>query len=299
MTVRPVDDCWHPTDNPRAREWWYFVLLGDDGSLLRGRLWTLGDGTCGLDVSGYPVDGPAWEVRDRHGAHAFHALRDRLLVMVEASRLEWRGDVLHLDLRRPGLAGHLEARPEVSWGGGAVRMPVDARHGFLWTVPLLKARVTGILEREGDRPWRLAGTLFVDHVLADISPAAGLRSGYGGWTWGLVYAPARTTLFVGVELRNGPLCLTLVVDGEGGSRVLRGGGDQPVTWADGGASRFEVREGGEPMPVRLTHVWHRRRAEEALPWGERLLARALGARIVLGVGRAASADFFFETLRLW
>jgi len=296
--VFSVDDCWHPIDNPGAREWWYFVLLGDDGSLLRGRLWTLGDGTCGLDVSAYPVGEPTWEVRDRHGADAFHGLRDRLLVMVEASRLEQRGEVLHLDLRRAGLVGHLEARPEVRWGGGPVRVPVDATHGFLWTVPLLEGRAIGTLEREGDRPWRLSGTLFVDHVLADITPVAGLRSGYRGWTWGLVYGPARTTLFVGVELGRDPLRLALVVDERGASRVLRGAGDQPVSWAEGGASRFEVRGDGAVSPVRLSHVWHRRRAAEALPRRERLLARALGARVVLGVGRAGSADFFFETLRL-
>jgi len=296
--VRPVDDCWHPVDNPRAREWWYYALLCDDGGVLRGRLWTRGDGVCGLDVSGHRVGRPTWEVRDRFDADAFHAQRDRLLVMVEASRLEQRGDVLELHLRRPGLALHLEARHEATWSGGPVHHRLDSAHGVLWTVPALRARASGSLARLGGPARPLSGTLFVDHVFADIVPTAGLLASYRGWTWGLVYAPGRTTLFVGIELRPDPVRLALVADADGACRLVRGTAAAPVVWRRGPAPRFVLREDGERTPIETERVWHRRRAGEPVPLRERLLARALRARTVVGVGRAGPARVFYETLSL-
>jgi len=311
-----VDDCWSATANPLGREWWYFVLLCDDGDVLRGRLWVRGAPArglhCGVDLTVYPVEGPPWEVRDRHDHDAFHALRDRLLVMVEASRLERRGEALHLDVRRPGVELHLEAEPEVVWAGGPVRVPqgvgrgtardvvdrfLDGTHGYGWSVPLLRGACTGTLRRDGVAR-ALSGTLFVDHVVADDVPTPGMLSGYRGWCWGLVYGPERTVLFVGVDHRREPVRLAFVADREGGSRLVRGRQGQPVTWSDEEPPGFVVHGSGGDVPARLTRVWHRRRAAEDLSWPQRLLALAVRSRTAVGVGTAGEAGFFFETLRL-
>ena len=46
LAVSPGDDAWHPHEGRNYLEWWYFDVMGEDGSIVRGDLSLEGVGGC-------------------------------------------------------------------------------------------------------------------------------------------------------------------------------------------------------------------------------------------------------------
>jgi len=294
-----LDSCWHPVPNRHALEWWYFTLLSDDGEVIRGRLWVRGDPSrglrCGVEVDGYPVGGAPWELDLRHPEHAFHAARDRLLVMVEACSLEQRGEALHLALRHQDLVVRARGVPSIRWEDPTYRYPVG-EGGFLWTVPMLRGRFEGLVRRAG-RSRELAGQMFVDHVLMDAVPNPDFVWNYRAWWWGLVLAEDWTALSLEVDFRRAPLQVAFVAQGDGPVQV-RHGPDAPVRRLGEDPPRFVVERGGRADEVHPTWVARKRHRIPGSTVRQRVLDALPLFRKHHLLGTVPGGSFYAEQLRL-
>lgn len=289
-----VDSCWRPVPNPRCVQWWYFLMLADDGEVWRARLWVQGPPgpglRCGVELCRYPAQGPPQEHYASWGPDAFHAERDRLHVMVESCSLEERAGTVRLDLRLPGLEVAVTARSSVRWPRPVIGYDVDGVHGWCWSVPILRGRFEGQLVRDG-RLQAVAGTVFFDHVRADAAPSLDWLVRYRGWWWGVLWTPERSMLLLDVDFTGAPMQRAFEALGDGPVRQLP---DLPVRWRGRRSPRFELDLGQGLEPV--DELWSRPKRHRVLdrPIMERLVNSWPGLRKRHGLGRVAGGHLYYE-----
>lgn len=297
-----VDSAWHPVRNRHALEWWYFTLLCDDGDIFAGRLWVGGDHVtgldCGMELYAYPKDGPPWEFHDLHGHDSFYAATDRLLVMVEANALEQRGEKIRLDIRREELVLHIEGTPVHDWKTPVIRHHLNRRQGLLWTIPMLRGGFKGTIRKGAGLPERqLQGTMFHDHVLADVSPSLDAILNYRGWCWGLVYQEERTMLFIDAEYRRVPLRLACIADGRE-LTVIKNRPDMPFSITPSVPPIITIDDGEKKDRARLTRLYRKRHSSVRSRGQEWLFNSVLGVQKLHGAGLIDSGSLYFEMLRM-
>ncbi len=302
MSVRLTESCWQPLNNPHAMQWWYFALFCDDGQLLRGRIWTRGPPgpgqTCGADLDGYPTDEPSWSLQRRYGHDAFHGERRHLRVMAESSSLVLRAGRLDLDLRLDDTLLHVEAAARQPAAIPAIHHPVNRAHSFLWTVPALRSPFQGRLSR-GAVAREIRGTLFLDHVRADVGPSWDWIRNYRGWCWGLWYGEEESLLFLQVDFLRDPVYRAVTVRGDQ-VRAQRLDRDScPVRLLGDKPPRFSLVREGREEAVRLTRLHPKRHMALGGRLHQRIVASLPGLRKFHGLGEAHSGSFFFELLRVW
>lgn len=289
-----VDSCWRPVANPRCVQWWYFLLLTDDGEAWRLRLWVQGvpgpDQRCGVEACRYPADGQPWERHAAWGSHAFHAEQDRLHVMVESSSIEERAGAYHLAVRLPGLVLEISGRSGVRWPRPVIGYDVDGTHGWCWSVPILQGRFQGRVVRDGQAE-SLAGTLFFDHVRADTTPSPDWLVRYRGWCWGVLWTPERSLLFLDVDFAGAPM--QRAFEALGGEEV-RQLPELPVRWQGRRRPSFEVDLGDGPEPLRELWSWPKRHRVLERPLTEHLINAWPGLSKRHGLGEVAGGRLYYE-----
>ncbi len=305
MSGPAIDSAWHPLANPTAMQWWFFTLFGDDGTVLRCRLWLRGRPSsghmrCGVEISGYPPTGPAWDLSETFGAEQFYAEQERVFVMIGPSRFERRGSEALLDLRVGGLELRMRGWPTVQAGEPGLRQPVNSEHGFRWTVPILDGRFEATWRRRAGQPARtLVGRLFHDHVLADAAPSWDFVRNYRGWCWGVAYPDDRALLFVQVDFVRAPVNIVFVAERGGPVRVLRAPHNRlPLRCDLDREPRFWLLDdSGEALAeAALRRVERKRHMIVDGPMVEALINALPGMRKLHGVGTLAGGPFYYELL---
>ncbi len=280
--------------NPRCIQWWYFLLLCDDGEAWRARIWVQGrpgpELRCGAELCRYPADGPPQERHGAWGPDALYAEQGRLHVMAESCSVEERDGAYLMALRLPGLVLEVQARSSVEWPDPVVGYDVDGMHGWCWTVPILRGRFQGCVRQEGQTR-DLSGTAFFDHVCADTAPSLDWLVRYRGWWWGVLWTPERSVLVLDVDFAGAPMRRAYQAAGDRPVQRLDG---LPVRWSGRREPDFEVDIGGRWLSVDPQWSWPKRHSALDSPVKERLVNAWPGLRKRHGLGRVAGGHLYYE-----
>jgi len=293
--VALADSFWRPLDNPFAMQWWYTTLIADDGLVVRCRLWARG-ARCGCEVGGYPGDGEPWALAGAFGADAFHGERERLLVMVAASSVDFDGKRLKLALRHDDLVLRVRAEPVVALGDTTFLHRLGPEQRFLWTVPMLRGRFEGSLRRDGAER-AIRGEVFFDHVLADVRPSLDWLRNYRGWCWGFAWLDRISMLCLEVDFRRDPLRVAFLSRDDGPIRLHRPPPDDLFRWSTTAPPRFWIAPDGPLREVGVCEVHEVRQRVPGVPLLETAVNALPGIRKTHGLGELDGGPFWFEMAR--
>jgi len=198
MVVQQSDDAWHPLRDRNYIEWWYFDLVGTDGSLVRGQLFVAGDisranrVTTGVRATYVDADGTEVLIELRFPFASFRASTEVCDVQIGNNFI--RGDLSHyavhiededkvldlrLDSRVKGIVSH------ACFG--------DESRYMYWVVPQPRCQARGTFRTKG-QTHTLEGVGYRDHNWMNIAPLDLLSH----WDWGIVHDREFTIIFADI-----------------------------------------------------------------------------------------------------
>jgi hypothetical protein len=198
MAVQPSHDAWHPHNDRYYIEWWYFDLVADDGSLVRGQLFVAGDISrpkrviTGVRASYVKSDGTETRIERRFPFASFKASTEVCDVRIGPSFI--RGDPSHYQVHIEDTDAALDLDLDSSIVGTVSHACFGDESKYMyWVVPQPRCRAGGTF-RTGGETHTVEGIGYRDHNWLNFAPMDILSH----WDWGIVYDDQYTIIFADI-----------------------------------------------------------------------------------------------------
>lgn len=198
MVVQPSHDAWHPHNDRYYIEWWYFDLVADDGSLVRGQFFVAGDISrpkrviTGVRASYVKTDGTETRIERRFPFASFKASTEVCDVRIGPNFI--RGDPSHYQVHIEGEDAALDLHLDSSIKGTVSHACFGDESKYMyWVVPQPRCRAGGTF-RTGGETHTVEGIGYRDHNWLNFAPMDILSH----WDWGIVYDDQYTIIFADI-----------------------------------------------------------------------------------------------------
>jgi len=198
LMIRQSDDAWHPLKDPNYVEWWYFDLINEDGSIVRGQFYIAGNVSrprrvrTGVRASYVKPDGTELLIEERFPYSSFKSSTE--VCEVEIGKNFIRGDLSHCELHIENGEKTLDLELDSEIGG--IRSHAcfgDETTYMFWVVPQPRGHAKGTF-RTKDETLNIEGLGYRDHNWWNFYPLDVIEY----WDWGRVYDEEFTIIFANI-----------------------------------------------------------------------------------------------------
>jgi len=198
MSIRQVDDAWHPLKNPNYIEWWYFDVMNKDGGIVRGQFYISGNIShsrsvrTGVRATYVKPDGTELTIEGKLPYSSFKASTD--VCAVEIGKNYLRGDLSHCELH----VEDNETALDLAFDSGITGFTSHAYYGdekryMYWTVPQPRGHAKGTF-RAKEGTFEIEGVAYRDHNWLNFMPLDFIAH----WDWGRIYDEEFTIIFADI-----------------------------------------------------------------------------------------------------
>ncbi len=198
LTIVQSDDAWHPLEDPNYIEWWYFDLMNQDGSIIRGQFYISGDVSrprrvrTGVRASYVRTDGTELLIDEKLPYLSFKSSTEACSVEIGSNFM--RGDISHCELHiengEKSLDLELDAAVEGIKSHACFGDETKCMH---WVVPQPRGKAKGTFKTKGET-LSIEGVGYRDHNWLNFSPLGVIAY----WDWGRVYDEEYTIIFADI-----------------------------------------------------------------------------------------------------
>ena len=198
MTLKPIDDAWHPLKDRNYIEWWYFDVMNGDGSIVRGQFYISGDISrprrviTGIRATYVKPDRTEITVEKKLPYSSFKASTDSCDVQLDKNFI--KGDLLHYTLHIDDGEKSLDLELDSQMRGfTSYACFGDETKRMYWVVPQPRGRAWGKFQTK-QGTFSIDGLGYRDHNWLNFSPLNAI----GYWDWGRVYDKEFTFIFADI-----------------------------------------------------------------------------------------------------
>ena len=177
------DDAWHPIEGPNYIEWWYFDLMNEDGSIIRGQFYISGDVSrrrrvrTGVRASFVRPDGTELLIDERFPYSSYKSSTE--VCEVKIGRNFMRGDISHYELHIEDAEKSLDLELDAAAEGIKSRACFgDETKCMYWVVPQPRGKAKGTFRTKGEA-LSIEGVGYRDHNWLNFSPLGVIEY----WDW--------------------------------------------------------------------------------------------------------------------
>lgn len=198
LTIDQCDDAWHPIEALYYIEWWYFDLMNEDGSIIRGQFYISGDVSrprwvrTGVRASYIRPDGTELLIDEKFPYSSFKSSTE--VCAVEIGKNFIRGDLSHYDLHIEDGEKTLDLELDSEMRGiGGLACFGDETKCMYWVVPQPRGKARGTF-RTKEETLSIEGLGYRDHNWSNFSPLGVIAY----WDWERVYDEEYTIIFADI-----------------------------------------------------------------------------------------------------
>jgi len=198
LTIGQSDDAWHPIEDPNYIEWWYFDLMNEDGSIIRGQFYISGDVSrprrvrTGVRASYVRPDGTELLIDEKFPYSSFKSSTE--VCEVEIGKNFIRGDISHCGLHIENGEKSLDLQLDAGIEGIKSHACFgDETKCMYWVVPQPRGKAKGTF-RTKEETLSIDGLGYRDHNWLNFSPLDVIAY----WDWGRVYDEEYTIIFADI-----------------------------------------------------------------------------------------------------
>jgi hypothetical protein len=198
LIISQSDDAWHPIEDTNYIEWWYFDLINEDGSIIRGQFYIAGDISrprrvrTGVRASYVNPNGTELLIEERFPYSSFKSSTE--VCEVEIGKNFIRGDLSHYELHIEDRDKSLDLALDSEISGIKSHACFgDETRCMFWVVPQPRGHARGTL-RTKEETFNVEGLGYRDHNWLNFSPLDVIAY----WDWGRVYDEEFTIIFADI-----------------------------------------------------------------------------------------------------
>ncbi len=205
---KSFSNTWHPTKNRLGREWWYFTLFCNDGSIIAGNFCVYGGRKLAGDLwlSVYLADGTVREF-PRIRARPVRVEQGRVYVAFGENYFSEVDGEYRVFVHEGDLSLQFTGKAGLHWKENVTSFEDGKGSIADWIIPVLKGNFAGSLVLKG-RERKINGFFFHEYVF--ISVCLPFLLSIRGWVWGVTYQDNQSVLFAQCYLKPKPVRFVFV-----------------------------------------------------------------------------------------
>ncbi len=198
MAVKESDDAWHPLKDRNYVEWWYFDVMNNDGSIVRGQFYISGNrwhgrnSMTGVRASYVKPDGTELLIEKKFPLSSFKASTETCDVQIGSNFIKGDLSLYTVHIEDEDKALDLELRSDMMGFTSRACFGSESKYMY-WVVPQPRCRAKGLFKTQNET-FNIEGTGYRDHNWLNFPPMDYLAY----WDWGRIYNDEFTIIFADI-----------------------------------------------------------------------------------------------------